>query len=86
VHTEDGSAVHSDMVGGKMVVENRKPVAVDLSSLAKTAEAARERLATANAANKALFERLQGLVNAYCPGLAKTPYHIDRFAGGHHAH
>jgi hypothetical protein len=40
----------------------------------------------ANAGNKALFERLQGLVNAFCPGLAKTPYHIDRFAGDHHAH
>ena len=86
MHTEDGSAVHSVMVGGRMVVENRKPVGVDLSALAKKAEAARERLAAANAGNKALFERLQGLVNAFCPGLAKTPYHIDRFAGGHHAH
>jgi guanine deaminase len=86
VHTEDGSAVHSVMVGGRMVVENHRPVGLDLASLAKKAEAARERLAAANAANKALFERLQGLVNAYCPGLAKTPYHIDRYAGAHHAH
>ena len=76
----------SVMVGGRMVVENRTPVGVDLASLAKKAEAARERLAAANAGNKQLFERLQGLVNAFCPGLAKTPYHIDRFAGGHHAH
>ena len=30
VHTEDGSAVHSVMVGGRMVVENRRPVGVDL--------------------------------------------------------
>ena len=86
VHTEDGTGVHSVMVGGKMVVEKRRPVGVDLASLAKKAEAARERLAAANAGNKQLFERLQGLVNAFCPGLAKTPYHIDRFAGGHHAH
>ena len=86
VHTEDGSAVHSVMVGGRMVVENRRPVGLDLASLAKKAEAARQRLAAANAGNKALFERLQGLVNAFCPGLAKTPYHIDRFAGGQHAH
>ena len=69
-----------------MVVENRRPVGVDFTSLARKAEAARERLAAANAGNKQLFERLQGLVNAFCPGLAKTPYHIDRFAGGHHAH
>ena len=57
------------------------PVGLDLAALAKKAEAARERLAAANAGNKALFERLQGLVNAFCPGLAKTPYHIDHFAG-----
>lgn len=86
VHTEDGSAVHSVMVGGKMVVANRQPVGVDLSALAKKAEATRERLAALNASNKALFERLQGLVNSFCPGLAKTPYHIDRFASAHHAH
>jgi 5-methylthioadenosine/S-adenosylhomocysteine deaminase len=86
VHTEDGAGVHSVMVGGRMVVENRRPVGVDLASLARKAEAARERLAAANASNRQLFERLQGLVNAFCPGLAKTPYHIDRFAGDHHAH
>ena len=86
VHTEDSSAVHSVMVGGKMVVENRKPVGVDLASLARKAEAARQRLAEVNAPNKALFSRLEGLVNAFCPGLARTPYHIDRFGGGHHAH
>jgi guanine deaminase len=86
VHTEDGTGVHSVMVGGKVVVENRRPVGVDLVSLARRAEAARERLAEANAGNKQLFERLEGLVNAFCPGLAKTPYHIDRFAGGHHVH
>jgi guanine deaminase len=82
VHTEDGSAVHSVMVGGKMVVENRRPLGVDLAGLARRAETTRERLAAANAGNKALFERLSGLVNAFCPGLAGTPYHIDRFAGG----
>jgi 5-methylthioadenosine/S-adenosylhomocysteine deaminase len=86
VHTEDGTGVHSVMVGGKMVVENRRPVGVDFVSLARKAEAARERLTEANAGNKQLFQRLEGLVNAFCPGLAKTPYHIDRFAGGHHAH
>ena len=82
VHTEDGSAVHSVMVGGKMVVENRRPVGVDLVALARRAEATRDRLAAANAGNRALFDRLAGLINAFCPGLAKTPYHIDRFAAG----
>jgi cytosine/adenosine deaminase-related metal-dependent hydrolase len=86
VHTEDGNGVHSVMVGGRMVVENRKPVGVNFVALARKAEAARERLAAINAPNKALFGRLEALINAFCPGLAKTPYHIDHFAGGHHAH
>jgi 5-methylthioadenosine/S-adenosylhomocysteine deaminase len=86
VHSEDGGAVHSVMVGGKMVVEDRRPVGVDLAALARKAETARERLAAANAGNRALYERLEGLVNAFCPGLAKTPYRIDRFAEGQHAH
>ena len=65
-----------------MMVENRRPVGVDLAALARRAEAARERLAAVNTGNRTLFERLAGLVNAFCPGLAKTPYHIDRFAAG----
>ena len=80
------TGVHSVMVGGRMVVENRKPVGVDLQALAKKAEAARQRLGEINAPNKALFAKLEGLVNAFCPGLAKTPYHINHYAGGNHAH
>jgi len=86
VHTEDGSAVHSVMVGGRMVVENRRLTGIDLASLAAKVEAARVRLAEANLPNRRLFEVLEPLVNAFCPGLAHTPYRIDRFGGGHHDH
>ena len=67
--------------GGEPPTHRRRPLGAG-----QKAEAARERLAALNAGNKALFERLQGLVNGFCPGLAKTPYHIDHFAGAHHAH
>src|SRR5262249_42811592 len=80
VHTEDGGAVHSVMVGGKMVVENRRPVGVDLAALARRAETARERLAAANAGNRALFERLGGPRQALQTGLAETPCLIDPLA------
>jgi 5-methylthioadenosine/S-adenosylhomocysteine deaminase len=86
VHSEDGNGVHSVMVGGRMVVENRRPLNVDLPSLARKVEAARERLESANAGNKALYDRLERLVNTFCPGLTKMPYHIDRFAGSHSIH
>lgn len=86
VHTEDGTAVHSVMIGGRMVVENRRLLTVDLAKLAVRAEQARARLEAANRPARALYGRLEKIVGTFCPGLAKEPLHIDRFAGGHHHH
>ncbi|MCC7276310.1 MAG: amidohydrolase family protein [Alphaproteobacteria bacterium] len=86
VHTEDGTGVHSVMVGGRMVVENRRLLTLDLADIARRIEAARARLEKANRPNKALYERLARVVGAFCPGLAHAPYHIDRYGGGHHDH
>jgi guanine deaminase len=80
VHTEDGSAVHSVMVGGRMVVENRKLLNVDLARLARDAERARERLERLNRDNKTLYERLEPVVSSFCPALARQPLHINRYA------
>jgi 5-methylthioadenosine/S-adenosylhomocysteine deaminase len=79
VHCEDGNAVDSVMIGGRWVVRGRKPVGVDLVRLRERAEAARERLAAANADNRRLFEALAPVVGSYCPGLARLPYHVHRF-------
>ena len=86
VHTEDGSAVHSVMVGGRMVVEDRRVVGVDMAALARRVETARARLEEATVPSKQLFEKVEHVVNSFCPGLAKMPYHVDRFGGGHHGH
>lgn len=80
VHTEDGSAVHSVMVGGRMVLENRRLANVDLAKLAREAENARERLERLNRDNKALYERLEPIVGTFCPALAKQPLHVNRYA------
>jgi len=80
VHTEDGSAVHSVMVGGRMVLENRKLANVDLAKLAREAENARQRLERLNRDNRALYERLEPIVGTFCPALAKAPLHINRYA------
>jgi guanine deaminase len=80
VHTEDGSAVHSVMVGGRMVLQNRKLANVDLAKLAREAENARERLERLNRDNKALYERLEPLVGTFCPALARQPLAINRYA------
>ena len=82
VHTEDGGAVTHVMIGGRMVVQDRRLTTVDVAALAREAEAARERLARLNAPGKELYERLAAVVGRFCPGLAHTPYHVARYVGG----
>ena len=79
VHCEDGTAVDSVMIGGRMVVENRRPVGVDLARLRERAQASRDRLAAANADNRRLYEALAPVVSSHCPGLARLPYHVHRY-------
>jgi 5-methylthioadenosine/S-adenosylhomocysteine deaminase len=81
VHTEDGSSVDSVMIGGRMVVENRRVLGIDMSKLARDAAAAAERLTLANQGNKDLYHRLESVVGSFCPGLARTPYHVHRYVG-----
>jgi 5-methylthioadenosine/S-adenosylhomocysteine deaminase len=82
VHTEDGGAVTHVMIGGRMIVQDRRLTTVDVAALAREAEAARERLARVNAPGKELYERLAAVVGRFCPGLAHMPYHITRYVGG----
>jgi 5-methylthioadenosine/S-adenosylhomocysteine deaminase len=79
VHCEDGTAVDSVMIGGRLVVKGRKPVGVDMARLGERAAAARERLAAANADNRLLYAALEPVVSSFCPGLARTPYHVHRY-------
>lgn len=86
VHAEDGSAVHSVMVGGRLVVEDRKLLTVDLAQLAEQAAASQMRRAKPMGDAKKLYDRLAKVVGAFCPGLAKAPLHIHRFGASHHHH
>lgn len=85
VHVEDGSAVHSVMIGGRMVVENHRLLTLDLAKLARDAESARARLEKLNCANRKLCDRLDPIVGRYCAGLAKTPLHIHRYGASHYS-
>jgi 5-methylthioadenosine/S-adenosylhomocysteine deaminase len=80
VHTEDGNAVASVMIGGRMILDNRRLLGVDLGRLSARVEAARERLAAANADNRRLYDALEPIVGSHCPGMARLPYHIHRYA------
>jgi guanine deaminase len=79
VHAEDGTAVASVMIGGRLVLDNRRLLTADLDRLRARVEAARERLAAANADNRRLYDALGPVIGSYCPGLARTPYHIHRY-------
>ncbi len=79
VHTEDGTAVVSVMIGGRLVVANRRVVTIDLERLRDRVAAAHERLAVANVDNRRLYEALEPVVGSYCPGLARSPYHVHRY-------
>ena len=78
VHCEDATAVASVMIGGRLIVDNRRVTTVDLDRLRDRVAAARERLAAANADSRRLYEALEPVVGSHCPGLARTPYHIHR--------
>jgi guanine deaminase len=79
VHSEDGTAVHSVMVGGELIVENRRLTRVDFAGLAQAVEQARERLERINVDKFQLFERLSLVVSRFCPGLAHRHYPINRY-------
>jgi 5-methylthioadenosine/S-adenosylhomocysteine deaminase len=69
-----------------MIVENHKLLTVDLPKLAARAAASQERRAELTGNAKKLYERLEKVVGAFCPGLAKAPLHIHRFGASHHHH
>jgi guanine deaminase len=79
VHSEDGTAVHSVMVGGRMVVSDRRLLTIDMDLLAARTEAARARLEALNHDNHALFDELAQIVNNFCPAIARQPFPINRF-------
>ena len=74
VNAEDGGAVHTVMVGGRVIVQNRRLVSLDMARLAAQAEAAVERLGRVNAPARRFAERLAPLVSGFCRGLTDEPY------------
>lgn len=70
VFGEDGTGVHSVMVGGRWVLRERRLLNVDPAKLRRDADAAVARLAEANVEARALSARLHPFVGHFCHGLA----------------
>ena len=80
VFTENGSAVDSVMIGGRLVLDHGRLTTVDEEKLRREATAAAARLAAANEPMRRLSRELQGFVGNFCSGLSNEPYHIHRGA------
>ena len=59
--------MHSVMIGGRMVVEDRKLLTVDLAKLAAQAEESRVRREKITAPAKKLYDRLEKVVGTLLP-------------------
>jgi cytosine/adenosine deaminase-related metal-dependent hydrolase len=83
VHVEDGTGVHSVMIGGRMVVDAGRVTTVDVSRLSRLAETAMERLRGLNENARRMAKALEPVVNGFCHTLATAPYPVDRYGSRH---
>jgi 5-methylthioadenosine/S-adenosylhomocysteine deaminase len=79
VFCEDSTGVDRVMIGGRMVVEGGAVLGIDMRRLANEAAGAAAHLAEVNAGARALVQALEPIVLDYCVGLARKPYHVQRW-------
>lgn len=84
VHCEDGSAVDSVMIGGRLVLWHGKFTTIDAVRVRREAEAAAEGLAAINHDLRHLLASLEDAVGQFCVGLSRQPYHVHALAGHDH--
>jgi cytosine/adenosine deaminase-related metal-dependent hydrolase len=78
---EDGTSVEDVMVDGRFVVRGRRLVTVDLPALAKRAAELRADIDGRAAGSRRRYEALAPILGDFCPALARSEWHIDRWCG-----
>lgn len=81
VFGEDGTSVHDVMVGGRFVVRNRRLLTVDLPALSSRAAALRAEIDARSVASRERYDAVAPIINDFCPALARTDWHINRWCG-----
>jgi 5-methylthioadenosine/S-adenosylhomocysteine deaminase len=77
VHTENGAAVDSVMVGGRLVLHRGKFETVDLNAIRQKATARALKLREGNRETRELLQQIEGVVSRFCIGLAREPYPVQ---------
>ncbi len=80
VFTENGAAVDSVMIGGRMVLDHGRLTTIDEKKLRRDATSAAERLFAANTPTRTFAKEMQAFVGQFCHRLACEPYHVHRLA------
>lgn len=80
VFAENGSAVDSVMIGGRLVLHEGRLLTIDEDRLCREAQRACERLVEANAGSRDFAKKLEETVGLFCMGLCREPYHVHRYA------
>jgi guanine deaminase len=80
VFGENGAAVDSVMIDGRLVMDHGRMTTVDEAKLRREANAAAERLHEANMKLRERSHRLEPAVAAFCRSFACRSYHVHRLA------
>jgi 5-methylthioadenosine/S-adenosylhomocysteine deaminase len=78
--TENGAAVDSVMIAGRLVLDRGRITTLDEAKLRRDAQSAADWLFAQNASIREASRRLAPLVGAFCKGLACEHYHVHRLA------
>jgi cytosine/adenosine deaminase-related metal-dependent hydrolase len=78
---EDGTSVSDVMVDGRFVVHGRRLLTVDLPSLAARAAQLRANIDARTMDSRRRFDAVAPILSDFCPALARTEWHINRWCG-----
>ena len=81
VHAEDGTAVESVMIGGRLVLDHGRFTGFDLANIIKRIEGVMGGLREAGAETRKIGAALEPIVNQFCLGLAQSEYPVHRHVG-----
>ena len=82
VHTENGGAVDSVMIGGRMVLEAGRFITVDMPDVRRKVAERVAALTEMNRETRVLLHAVESVVERFCVGLARQPYHVDHVVCG----